>query len=85
MDIAVNEIKRTEHGTYYDLSCGSTSMVVAVTKLYVSTTVQNSSHKAWRGMGKHFYGETPFVDASNAYKSAACKAMIEHVRKEEGR
>jgi DNA-binding protein H-NS len=44
---------------------------------YVNVTVNNASHKVWRGAGKVFGS---IEDAISNYKSADVKAMLEYVR-----
>lgn len=80
MDIMINSDSRTATGIYLDMTCDNTSMYVSATPHSVTTLVQNNAHHAWRGGGKTFHGPTAFDQAMAAYKSGACKAMIEHAR-----
>lgn len=82
MDIMVRSIARNTVGTYYEMTCGKTSMLVVVYDRgvfsgQVGTTVQNASHAAFRRMGRTFQS---WDDALAAYKSGEAKAMISHAR-----
>lgn len=58
-------------------------MTVCVSKHYLNVLVHNAAHAAYRGIGKHFFSDAPFAEASKAYKSSVAKAMIEEVRRME--
>ena len=81
MDIQIVDINRTPHGVYYSMTTGKTAMLVSLnTRGAVTTLVQNAANKAWRKLGRTFHGATAWDDALAAYKSAECRAMIQHVR-----
>jgi hypothetical protein len=65
---------------FYRLTCGKATMEVSVCRTFVATCVDNSSARAYGRMGKTFHGADALDKAGAAYKSSACKAMIQAVQ-----
>jgi hypothetical protein len=62
-------------GRYFfaELACGAHSIIVTVSPDAIGVSVQNASHRAWRGTGKNF----PNLDAAlGYYKTAEIGAML---------
>lgn len=74
MQIQINQASKTEHGNWFDATCGKTSAWVAISKNGVQVCTKNAAHRAWGGFGKHF---PTVADAVANYKSAEMKAIIE--------
>lgn len=79
MNVEIDLVTETAHGRYYHLSADKTTMSVSVTRHSVTTCVLNASHAAWRSAGKTFHGPTALTQAMSAYKSSACRAILETV------
>lgn len=79
MNIALN-VEATKTGRFYTLSTDKAAMTVYVSDLagYVQACV---GHRI--GTGKVFHGANALCAAIAAYKSSACKAMLEAVQHEE--
>jgi hypothetical protein len=79
MNIMIESVTETEHGRYYRLTADKTTMTVSVTRHSVTTCVENASHAAYRSAGKTFHGADALIQATGAYKSSACKAILETI------
>lgn len=84
MNIALS-VEATKTGRFYTLSTDKAAMTVYVSETgYVQACVDNASARVNRfGTGKVFHGANALSAAIAAYKSGACKAMLEAVRHEE--
>jgi hypothetical protein len=63
-------------GRYFfaELACGNHAIIVTVgPKATIGVSVQNASHRAWRGSGKNFQS---LDEALVYYKTAAIGAML---------
>ena len=79
IEIAVTE---NEAGRFYTLSTEKASMSIAVGRHCVHVCSLNAAAVTWRrrGLGgKVFHGPGALQEATRAYKSADCKAMIDAV------
>jgi hypothetical protein len=76
METMITKATETEYTKHFEITCGKTTAYVGIGKKDGSAQVcsYNASHKAWRGMGKHFSTKD---DAMNNYRSAEMKAIIE--------
>lgn len=79
MNIEIESVTEGNHGRYYRISADKFTMTVSVTRHSVTTCVLNASHAAYRSAGKTFHGPTTLTQAMGAYKSGACKAILETV------
>lgn len=57
------------------LQCGKKAAYFSHCPSWFNICMQNASHNAWHGAGKHFDG---FDDAKRSYKSKEMQAMIEY-------
>ena len=86
MNIILTDVTHGERGSYFEMSNGKSQMIVGASTiggtLCVSTLVLNASNRAYRKLGRSFYGPAAWNEAMAAYKSGECQAMIEFVRSE---
>ena len=79
MTIVVNEERRTEDRISFELTVGKKTAYVSYffPMGSINVCVYNSSHLAWKGMGKTLWS---FEEAFAAYKSSEVKAMIQFLK-----
>lgn len=71
----------SNQGNFWQFAPASgATIVIGLCKFTVSVLVQNASHKAWKGMGRQFWGKDlreQIAKARLAYKSASVQAALD--------
>ena len=60
-----------------EMSCGKHSAIVSISQYEFRVIVHNSSHRAWKGIGKAFPSA---AEARANYRTPEIRSMIEHAR-----
>ena len=74
VEVITHETLIKDTGIFTDMSCGKTRAVICITVHGFGVHVQNASHKAWKGPGKHYRDK---AEALSSYKSDAMRRIIE--------
>lgn len=77
------DVAENPTGRVYTVRSDKTTMLVNIMPSFVSTCVDNSSARVWRRGGRTFHGPRALEAATDAYKSAECKAMLGAVQEAE--
>lgn len=77
MDILITNQSTSDHGLFFEATCGKKSAFVSFGKSSgtgLNVCCQNASHRVWRGSGKWF---RDINEAKAAYKSSEMKAILD--------